>query len=222
MNETELEPIDVYWSFRSPYSYLATPDMVALPNEFAVTVNLRVVLPIAVRDASLLFTPQQRNKVMYILQDWERRAEMLGLPHRYPSPDPVLQDYENGTVPEDQPFIYRLSCLGVEAQRRGRGPDFAAQVSRLIFGGTVNWHEGSLLAEATERAGLDLASMDEAINAQGADHRDEIERNQEALDAAGHWGVPTAVLRGEPFFGQDRMDTLRWRLERLGIPARKG
>jgi 2-hydroxychromene-2-carboxylate isomerase len=219
MTEQLREPIDVYWSFRSPYSYLATPDMLSLSTEFAVTVNLRVVLPIAVRDASLLFTPAQRNKVMYILRDWERRAEMLGLPHRYPSPDPVLQDYKTGTVPEDQPFIYRLSCLGVEAQRRGRGPEFAAEVARVIFGGTENWHEGDHLAQATQRAALDLDEMDTAISAPDASHREELEDNQRALGEVGHWGVPTAVLRGEPFFGQDRMDTLRWRLRQIGVPA---
>jgi len=29
--------------------------------------------------------------------------------------------------------------------------------------------------------------------------------NQDALKAAGHWGVPTLVFDGEPFFGQDRI-----------------
>ncbi|MEE4297907.1 MAG: hypothetical protein V2J24_00570 [Pseudomonadales bacterium] len=47
--------------------------------------------------------------------------------------------------------------------------------------------------------------------------REEIERNQETLEAAGHWGVATMVLRNEPFFGQDRIDTLRWRLDQHGL-----
>jgi len=64
-------------------------------------------------------------------------------------------------------------------------------------------------------AGLDLAALDAAI-ADG-DHMAEIERNQDALEAAGHWGVPTMVFRGEPFFGQDRIDTLRWRLDKAGL-----
>jgi len=50
-----------------------------------------------------------------------------------------------------------------------------------------------------------------------SDHMDEIDANHAALDAAGHWGVPTMVLRGEPFFGQDRIDTLRWRLDKYGL-----
>ena len=45
----------------------------------------------------------------------------------------------------------------------------------------------------------------------------EIERNHESLDASGHWGVPTMVYQTEPFFGQDRIDTLRWRLEQAGL-----
>ena len=44
-------------------------------------------------------------------------------------------------------------------------------------------------------------------------HLEEIEENQRQLDAAGQWGVPTFVFKGEPFFGQDRIDTLRWRLD---------
>ena len=48
--------VDVYWSFRSPYSYLATPGMLAIRHDFDVDVNLRVVLPIAVR-APDFFSP---------------------------------------------------------------------------------------------------------------------------------------------------------------------
>ena len=29
-----------------------------------------------------------------------------------------------------------------------------------------------------------------------------------------HWGVPTMVYRGAPFFGQDRIDVRAWRLAR--------
>lgn len=216
-SETTLEPIDVYWSFRSPYSYLATPDMLGLARDYSVEVNLRVVLPIAIREPSLLFSESKRKHLLYVVMDWERRAEMLGMPHRWPSPDPVVQDVGAGTVPEEQPYIHRLSRLGVEAQRRGLGVAFAAEVSRLIFGGTADWHEGDKLSRAVSRAGLALSELDAAITAKGADHAAEIESNQRSLDAAGGWGVPTAVLQNEIFFGQDRMDTLRWRLNQLGL-----
>ena len=47
--------IDVYWSFRSPYSYLVTPDLLRLRKDFDVTVKLRPVLPIALRAKATVF-----------------------------------------------------------------------------------------------------------------------------------------------------------------------
>ncbi|MBV1959228.1 MAG: hypothetical protein KUG53_00715 [Pseudomonadales bacterium] len=49
-----MENVDVFWSFRSPYSYLATPGMLDIKERYAVDVNLRVVLPIALRNPHFL------------------------------------------------------------------------------------------------------------------------------------------------------------------------
>ncbi len=207
--------IDLYFSFRSPYSYMAAQFTAALEEDFDATVHLRPVLPLAIREPEF-FRSGNLDRVRYILIDWERRAEMLGLPHGWPSPDPVVQDFETFTVPEEQPYIHRLSRLGVEAERRGRGVAFAAAVSRLIFGGAQGWDEGDKLAEAVASAGLNLQDM-EATVGDGADHATEVEANQAAQLAAGHSGVPLFVYNDEPFFGQDRMDTLRWRLTKDGL-----
>jgi 2-hydroxychromene-2-carboxylate isomerase len=206
--------VDVYWSFRSPYSYLATPGMLALRRDFEVDVNLRVVLPLAVRSPDF-FNPENAKRGRYIQLDWPRTAEFLGMPHAWPSPDPIVQNLETFEIAAEQPYIYRLSCLGVEAQRRGRGIDFAAEVSRLLFGGTRDWHQGDHLAKAAERANLDFAKM-EAAN-EGESQLAEVEANQKRLEEAGHWGVPTFVFDSEPFFGQDRIDMLRARLDARGL-----
>ena len=155
-------------------------------------------------------------RVKYIQLDWARRAEFLGLPNVWPSPDPIVQDMETLKISEDQPYIFRLSYLGVEAQRQGKGIEFAKEVASVIFGGTQNWHEGKHIRNAADRAGLDLEVMEEKI-ARDGDHVDEIEANHHSLQSAGQWGVPTFVFQGEPFFGQDRADTLRWRLEKEGL-----
>ena len=210
------ETVDVFWSFRSPYSRLVTADLLQLREDYAVDVQLRVVLPLAVRNPDALFDASNRKPPMYIVRDSSRRGEMLGRPIVYPTdPDPVVQDFRTMTVAKEQPYIYRLSKLGVEANRRGRGVELADRVAALIFGGTRGWDKGDLLKDAVADAGLDLEELDAAI--EDGDHLDEIERNHEALEAAGHWGVPTMVFRGEPCFGQDRIDTLRWRLEGAGL-----
>jgi len=209
------EAVDVYWSFRSPYSYLVTADLIELQQDFDVEVNARIVLPLAIRNKAAVFDASNRKPALYILLDWQRRAQFLGRPHAWPDPDPIAQDFETLEVADEQPHIYRLSKLGVEAQRRSKGVEFIAAVSSLIFGGTPKWNEGDHLHRAASSCGLDLDEMEAAIAA--SDHLEEIERNHGALEQAGHWGVPTMVVRGEPFFGQDRIDTLRWRLDQIGL-----
>ncbi len=211
-----MKTVDVYWSFRSPYSYLATPEMLELKQRYNVQINLRVVFPIAIRDPNILFSKGSAIKAKYILLDWERRAEYLGLPHAWPSPDPIVMELETLTISDEQPYIYELSYLGVESQRNGLGIEFAAEVSKLIFGGTENWNEGDHLKLAAQRAGLDLESMKNNIVDEDS-YLNEIHENQERLEAAGHWGVPTLVFDGEPFFGQDRIKTLCWRLDQKGL-----
>ena len=56
-----MEQIDVYWSFRSPYSYLATPGLMKIAEDYEVELNLRVVLPIAVRSKEALFDKSNRK-----------------------------------------------------------------------------------------------------------------------------------------------------------------
>ncbi|MEL6752692.1 MAG: DsbA family protein [Pseudomonadota bacterium] len=210
------ETVDVFWSFRSPYSRLVVPDLLKLRGDFDIDVRFRPVLPLAVRFPESLFDPNDRRAPMYIVRDSMRRGEMLGRPVIYPlQPDPVVQDFKTMKVSEDQPYIYRLTKLGVEAARQGKGLEFAGSVSAHIFGGTKDWDKGSVLEDAAKEAGLDLGQLDAAIA--NGDHMDEVERNQAALDAAGHWGVPTMVFKDEPFFGQDRVDTLRWRLGQAGL-----
>ncbi|MEM6625390.1 MAG: DsbA family protein [Pseudomonadota bacterium] len=209
--------IDAYFSFRSPYSYLATPGMLRLQADFDAKVNLRPVLPLAIRQPDF-FSPENIKRARYIMMDYPRRAEMLGMAKGWPSPDPIVQDLQTYKISEDQPYIHRLTQLGVEAQRRGKGAEFAYEVSHLIFGGTPDWDKGEHLAEAAARAGLNLAEMEAAR--EGGDHADVIAANQASLEAAGHWGVPTLVYDNEPFFGEDRIDTLRWRLEQRGVAKR--
>lgn len=206
--------VDVFWSFRSPYSYLATPQMLELKQNYDVDVNLRTVFPIAVRDPDF-FNPDNAKRGRYIQMDWVRRAEFLGLPGIWPSPDPIDQDLKTFKIASDQPLIHRLSRLGIEAQRRGKGIEFAKEVSHLIFGGTKGWDQRDHLAMASARAGLDLADMEHAT--EGGDHVTEIEANQDLLEAGGHWGVPTFVFNREPFFGQDRIELLCWRLDQHNL-----
>ncbi|MFT4887677.1 MAG: 2-hydroxychromene-2-carboxylate isomerase [Pseudohongiellaceae bacterium] len=209
-----MSDVDVYFSFRSPYSYLATPDMLKLKQDYTAAVNLRPVFPIAVRNPEF-FDPSNLKRARYIGLDWVRRAEFLGMAKHWPNPDPITQNMETYEIAEEQPLIHELTKLGVEAQRQGRGIEFAKHVSHLIFGGIKDWNQGDRFTKAVSDAGLNLAEL--RVNIEKGNHLEEISANQDALEAAGHWGVPTYVFNNEPFFGQDRIDLLRWRLDQNNL-----
>lgn len=214
-----MKTIDVYWSFRSPYSYLATRRLRALPERWEVRVRPRVVYPIAIR------TPDFFQKVApqwtpYLLRDIFRLSEYHGLPLGRPNPDPVVMNMATREIADQQPYIHRLSRLGVLACEAGdaMGWAFLDEVSTLIWSGQP-WSEGTLLADAVGRAGLDLAELDARAEAEKDRITGEIKAAQAKLETY-HWGVPTMVLEDEVFFGQDRIELLEWRLERLGVAKR--
>jgi len=209
--------VDVFWSFRSPYSYLATPRMVALEKIWPVKFFVRPVYPIAMRldgwfkNANPMWLP-------YLVRDVMREAERHATPFMWPRPDPIQMDFATGEVSKQQPYIHRLTRLGIAAVERGRGLPFIYEVASTLYGGRVqNWHEGNHLDEAAARAGLDLADLDTAIERDIDHHEAKIKENEDAHRKAGHWGVPTFAFDGEPFFGQDRIEALLWRLEQKGM-----
>ncbi|MEE4155333.1 MAG: DsbA family protein [Erythrobacter sp.] len=211
---------ELYFSFRSPYSYLAVGRYRQICAEYDLAIALRVVLPIAIRDPDILFTGN-RAAPRYIMRDAFRVAEMQGIAMRWPRPDPVVQDLASGKIAEEQPHILRLCRLGQAAARRGRGLEFAAEVAAVIWSGEVDdWHEGDHLARAAARAGLDFAELEAEAEREAAALDGEIAHNQQALEAAGHWGVPCLVFEGEPFFGQDRIEVALWRMQQKGLARR--
>lgn len=212
--------VELYWSFRSPYSYLATGRIVDMAARYDVDVAARVVRPIAIRDPNF-FQRVDPRMPPYVLMDSRRVAEMADIPFRWPRPDPVIMDMKTREISADQPYIHRLNRLGVAAARAGHGLAFLDEVSRLIWTGDVDdWHLGNHLADAATRAGLDLDALEDVVRDNQADIDAELVRNEDALSAAGHWGVPTVVFEGEPFFGQDRLTLLEWRLAQNGLERR--
>ena len=211
---------DLFWSFRSPYSYLATPRLVEMEREYDLIINVRPVYPLAVRSGDF-FEKQNPLWIAYLMRDTYRISQMLGLPYRWPRPDPVVVDPMTRAGVADQPYIHRLTRLGCAAAEAGRGLPFLYEMSALIWSGKVDgWHQGDHMAQAALRAGLDLRELDAKITTDPDKYESIIQANQKAHQEAGHWGVPTCAFEGEPFFGQDRLDALLWRMKQRGLKAR--
>ena len=152
---------DLYFSFRSPYSYLAIGRYRALMESHAVEIALRPVWPLAIREPDF-FERNHPNWLGYTMRDMLRVAQFHDIPFGAPRPDPIVQDVATRRIAADQPHIRRVTRMGQAAARRGSGLPFAA----------------------------------------------------------GHWGVPTLVFDGEPFFGQDRIEMVRWRMDQKGLTER--
>jgi 2-hydroxychromene-2-carboxylate isomerase len=210
---------DLFWSFRSPYSYLATGRYRALAASHDVTINLRPVYPLAIRQPDF-FERNHPNWLGYTMRDMIRVAQFHGIAFGPPHPDPIVQNVVTREIAAAQPYIHRLTRLGQAASRRGKSLAFCHEVGQLIWGGARDWHLGDHLAGAAWRAGLDLSELDAEAEAEAAALDAEIADNQAALEAAGHWGVPTLVFDGEPFFGQDRIEMAKWRMEQKGLRPR--
>lgn len=211
---------DFHFSFRSPYSYLAIPQIEAMLERYDAQCHMRIVRPIAVRIPGFF---KQVNPLWppYLGKDTRRIAEMNGIPYRWPRPDPIVQDRETRDVAKEQPYIMRVSRLGALAEERGKGFAFVRAASRMMWSGeTDDWHEGGRLAACADAVGLEGEALERDAATDAARLDAIIEENENAQTVAGHWGVPLFVFAGEPFFGQDRVDHLIWRMKQAGLQER--
>ncbi|AWM04076.1 2-hydroxychromene-2-carboxylate isomerase [Bradyrhizobium amphicarpaeae] len=212
--------VDLFYSFRSPYSYLALPKTRELVTDYDLDVNLRPVYPLAVRVPGF-FKKANPQFARYVVRDSTRVAEYQNIPFRFPRPDPIVQDMTTLEVAAEQPYIHRLTRLAAMAQLEGRSLQFTSAIAPVLWDGSVaGWNEGDHLARAAESAGFDLAAMDAAISTDPDRYEQVIAENEKDHAASGHWGVPTFVFESEPFFGQDRIDLLLWRMQGKGLAKR--
>src|SRR6266481_2149126 len=109
--------ITLFWSFRSPYSYVALPRVARLAEEFDVALDMRIVHPAAIRNPDYF---RNMNKLArpYFLHDSARAAAFHGLPFRRPVPDPITQNQVTLSMADAHPLAHRLGHLGIAAVAR--------------------------------------------------------------------------------------------------------
>ncbi len=211
---------DYYFSFRSPYSYLATPQVEDLIARYDLAPRMRIVTPIAIRIPGF-FKSVNPLWPPYLLRDTFRISQMHNIPYRWPRPDPIIMDIGSGEVATEQPYIHRVSRMAVAAEHAGRGFAFVRRAAHAIWSGEVDaWHEGDHLSRAATAAGLDAEKIETEVRDRGEELGAEIAQNEADQRNAGHWGVPLFVFENEPFFGQDRLDHLLWRMKQAGLKER--
>jgi 2-hydroxychromene-2-carboxylate isomerase len=182
--------IEMWFSFRSPYSWIAFPRVRQLAAHYGARLELRPILPMVMRGL-----PVPPVKSLYIVIDTKRQADRAGLPFG-PISDPVGPGAERALA-----VLHHAIPLGL-------GEPFAESALRAAWAEGVPLASDEGLKRAARRAGLTDAQVAAAL----ADEswRALAEANRAALFEAGLWGAPTyRVDGGDAHWGQDRL----WALE---------
>ena len=213
--------IDLYFSYRSPYSYLILPRMLRLKEKYDIEINFKVVYPIAIRMPEWFEGKNFFTFFFFKMIDMRLQAKKLGIPFTSKlKPDPIRQNIMTGKISSHQPYIFDICHLGQMAQMKGVGMEFAFEVSSLIFGGVENWNTDENLSEAAKKVGLDLTQLRESVNVHEEEIIGQIKQNQVDQLNAGHHGVPLTVIGDKHFFGQDQFDKIMETLKENGLKER--
>jgi 2-hydroxychromene-2-carboxylate isomerase len=178
--------VDFFFSFRSPYSYLAAPRAFALADRYDIDFAFRGVMPMAMRGQSVPV-----SKRLHTLRDAKREADRLGMPFGRLH-DPIGDGAR------------RCLVVAEHAADAGRVREFVLEASRGIWSEAADVASDRGLRPLCERAGLEWARCAAAIEDPALAER--VDANTAELVALGHWGVPVFALAGELFWGQDRIE----------------
>ncbi len=190
--KTGQAPIDFFFDFSSPYSFLAAHRLDAIAAKHGRVVAWRpVLLGVIFKDTGGAPNTANALKGKYMLRDLKRFARLHNLPF---------------TMPEPFPFSALLPSRAyywVEAT----APDRAHAFARAIFDGSfqkgIDVSKPEAVAQIAHSVGLDGAAALAAVQ----DDRWKTALREATEDALnrGMFGAPYIVIDGEPFWGNDRL-----------------
>lgn len=226
-NKIPIPTVNVFWSIRSPYCYVSLDRCIEIQKTYNLQLNLRPVWPLAFWNPAW-FDAASRMKYRGPYQDLDapRSAAFNNVPFAWPKPDPIKQEKDWGKILplEEQDLIKTITHGAAASAEMGKGWDYLNQISRLVWNGaTPGWNEGTHVRDAIDRAGIDGEAMLKDLANNPGKYDALVDRNHEMhlTNSCGHYGVPVFDFQGEPFFGQDRMDQLIWRMKRFGLTERQ-
>lgn len=179
-----LPPLEMFHSFRSPYSYIALKSAFEIADAFGLKLVVRPVMPMVTRGVGL-----PKSKLLYIVKDSNREAKRREIPFGKIS-DALGAGAERCVAA----FYY--------AQQEGRERDFLVEAGKAIFAEAIDVATDEGMQIVAERSGLFWPDLQTAMKDES--WRDKVEANREALIDVGLWGVPTFKVGEQAFWGQDR------------------
>jgi 2-hydroxychromene-2-carboxylate isomerase len=202
---TESRTVTVYTDYKSPYAYLAKDPTYALERDFGVrldwrpyVLNIPDFLGSARLDAAGNVIEENRSahqwrRVKYSYMDCRRQAKKRGLTIR-------------GTT---KIWNTVLGCAGMlYAKRQGaavfRG--YHDRVSERFWKRELDIEDIAVVTAVLAEAGADTTGFTDFAAAAGPAEVDRISREAEA---AGVFGVPSFIVDGELFWGNEHLPDIR-------------
>ena len=186
------QPVEMFYSFRSPYSYLALEKLPAFVKRTGIDLRLRPVMPMITRGV-----PLSREKRRYIWFDSTREARRQGIAFGKIADPLIEQGYKNALA------LFPL------AEAQGKALEFSRQAMCAAFAKGRYLSDERVLRRLVNEVGMGWPKCREALGNEG--WRVAAEENATALRKLGLWGVPSFRCGEVCVWGQDRM----WLLERL-------
>jgi 2-hydroxychromene-2-carboxylate isomerase len=180
----DLPPLEFFFSFRSPYSYLLLKRAYAIADSFGLELKIRPVLPMVKRGMQV-----PRSKMIYLGNDASREARRLNIPFGKFA-DPLGKGVERCLAV----FFY---ALGEKRER-----DFLVNAGEAIWARAVDMSTDTGMRKVTGRTGLFWPDVVDAMERD--DWREKVVANRESMMESGCWGVPTLRLGDFVVWGQDR------------------
>ena len=180
----DLPALQLFHSFRSPYSYLALARTFEIADAFGVKVEIRPVLPMVMRGMAV-----PKSKLIYIAKDANREAQRLKIPFGKIC-DPVGLGAERCIAT----FFY--------AKTQNKDRQFVLAAGHAIWAEAVDVATDEGMRIVTERAGLFWPEVTEAMKDES--WRDTVAANRNDMSEAGLWGVPSFIMGDLALWGQDR------------------
>jgi len=191
-------PIQFYFDFSSPYSYIASEWINAIAARHGRRVQWHAMLLGVTFQAAELKSPvSYPMKREYTLRDFERSAHFAGLPYKQPEPFPIA------TQNAARVFWW------LDAQDPARAVAWAQAALRAYFTRGVALNDPVQLKALAAQSGLDADAAEAAWN--NSVWKDRLKAENDAAIAAGVFGAPYFIVDGEPFWGNDRQAQIeRW------------
>lgn len=192
-------PIDFWFDFSSPYSYLMSEKIDALAGRFGRKVRWHPILLGIVFKAtgSAPLTLQNPAKAAYSLHDFERSARFMGIPYRHPGKFPLAT--QNAA----------RAYYWLDGQDCTLARQFAHAAYRGLFIDNMDISSPEAVLEIAAKIGVDRHDLASAL--QSPDLKEKLKEQCDAALKAGVFGSPHIVIDGEAFFGADRLPQIeRW------------